>query len=70
MNDFHQGLLDCGCLQEQCAEYDTLTTSGERMRFLKERRQVIMENLHEAQRQVDCVDFLIREVRREQRGPR
>ena len=62
MTDIEQGLLDCGCDSGQCSVFEMLQTTGERMKFLKRRRKEVCEDLHRAQRQLDCVDYLIREV--------
>lgn len=68
MTDFAQGLLDCGCDIRQCSVYELLETTGERMKFLKGRRKEVCEDLHRAQRQLGCVDYLIREVEQDDRN--
>ncbi|HJI29450.1 MAG TPA: hypothetical protein OIL76_05280 [Veillonellaceae bacterium] len=63
--DIRQGLKDIGCKEGQYEEYMRLSTTGERVKFLKLKRKDIMDDLHTAQWQIDCIDFLIREVRKE-----
>lgn len=63
--DIRQGLKDIGCKEGQYEEYMKLQATGERLKFLKLKRRDIMDDLHTAQRQIDCIDFLIREVQKE-----
>ena len=67
MNDRERtlrGLKDCGCAESQYEEYLSCTSAGEKLRFLRTQRNSIMEDLRTAQKQVDCIDYLIREVKR------
>lgn len=59
-----QGLKDCGCAESQYEEYLCCASRGEKLRFLRTQRKSIMDDLHTAQKQVDCIDYLIREVER------
>lgn len=62
MTDIRQGLLDCGCSARQCDEFEKLGSDGRRLCFLRTRRLEVMDDLRRAQKQVDCIDYLIREI--------
>lgn len=62
MNIIRQGLLDCGCSLRECEEFEELASDGRRLCFLRSRRQEAMDDLRRAQKQVDCIDYLIREI--------
>ena len=61
-------LKDCGCSAEQAAEYLKLAASGntqDQLIFMKLQRKVVMDRLHTATRQVDCIDYVIHELEQE-----
>ena len=61
-------LKDCGCSAEQSAEYLKLAASGntqDQLIFMKLQRKVVMDRLHTATRQVDCIDYVIHELEQE-----
>ena len=58
-------MRDCGCSAKQTNEYLVLTESGnteDRIYLLKRRRKEALDELHAASRQIDCIDFCIREL--------
>ncbi|MCR5073293.1 MAG: hypothetical protein K6A39_05690 [Clostridiales bacterium] len=58
-------LSDAGCGTEELQKAKKLWESGDTealMRYFKKCRCSRMEELHESQRKVDCLDYLIRQV--------
>lgn len=58
-------LMDAGCDGEELAKAERLFESGDTealLRHLKRCRCSRMEELHESQRKVDCLDHLIRQT--------
>lgn len=61
-------MKDCGCSAEQAAEYLKMAASGntrDQLLFMKRQRNLVMDRLHAAARQVDCIDYVIRELEQE-----
>lgn len=61
-------MKDCGCSQKETDEYLQLAAKGstqEQIFFLKRHRNRIMEKLHIAAKQVDCIDYVIYELEQE-----
>lgn len=62
-NELSRCLSDCGCSSEIIKEIETLQQNGngeEALRKLRRVRCDLMEQLHESQKKVDCLDYLIR----------
>ena len=60
-------LADVGCTKHDAEIAGELYKNGqadELIRFLKKCRCSLMDEMHESQRKVDCMDFLIRRVER------
>ena len=58
-----QGLSDAGCSKDTAARIGSLYESGsyeEVMRQMKKARCTLIDQMHESQRKVDRMDFLIR----------
>ena len=58
-----QGLSDAGCSAEAAQRIGALYEAGgydEMLHQMKEQRCVLMEEMHESQRKIDRMDFLIR----------
>ena len=56
-------LSDAGCGREELQEAAQLYEAGDThalIRYFRKCRCIRMEELHESQRKVDCLDFLIR----------
>ncbi len=68
------GLSDAGCGNGELRKAELLYESGdvgELIRHFRQCRCRRMEELHESQRRVDCLDFLIRKTQeRTEREPR
>ena len=60
-------LADVGCTKHDAEIAGELYKNGqadELIRFLKKCRCSLMDEMHESQRKVDCMDFLIRRAER------
>ncbi len=58
-------LSDAGCGREELARAERLYESGDTealLRYFRKCRCSRMEELHESQRRVDCLDYLIRQT--------
>ena len=61
-------LSDAGCGQEAIAKAERLLAAGQSedlIRHLRLCRCDLMDDLHERQRRVDCMDYLIRQTEKE-----
>ena len=59
------GLSDAGCGSEEIKKAQQIYETGDRealIRYFRRCRCSRMEELHESQRKVDCLDFLIRQT--------
>ena len=56
-------LRDAGCSEECIAAYETLPSDCARLCRLKERRRELLDGIHAGQRQLDCLDYLIYQLR-------
>lgn len=66
-----QCLKDCGCDErtaEQFIAYGQEARLRDQIRLLNRRRRSLMDDLHENQRKVDCIDFMIRELEQKRSG--
>lgn len=57
-----QNLLDAGCGQEiiqRCMELAQGEQTAEMKRILVRHRQTLLDTVHAGQRQIDCLDYLI-----------
>lgn len=65
MDELIENLKDAGCDPEQTLELCRLYESGDFrvvLQKLRRHRCDLMDKLHESQREVDCLDFLLRKV--------
>lgn len=61
-------LLDAGCSDVSAAVVDQLVQAGRISDALHEMRVIrcnLMDELHQSQRRVDCLDYLIRQMEKE-----
>lgn len=61
-------MKDCGCSEDQTQEYLKLAAKGctkDQIFFMKRHRNLVMNLLHTAARQIDCIDFIIHELEQE-----
>lgn len=57
-----RNLRDAGCGDDFIREFTNLGRSGketEQWRLLSRRRAELLDDLHESQRRIDCLDYLI-----------
>ena len=65
LNDMIAAMHDAGCRPDEIAIAELLYQTGstkELIRYLRKCRSELMEHLHESQRKVDHMDFLIRQT--------
>lgn len=58
-------MKDCGISRDDADTYIRLAECGsteDQICLLKHQRNTVMERLHKASRQVDCIDFIIHEL--------
>ena len=66
---FPDTLNDCGFCEEKKLQYMELMNAGKKeaqLRMLKERRRASLDELHKLQREIDCIDYVIDRVRKDQ----
>lgn len=60
-----QNLLDAGCTEEFIEKYAGLPTSCDRLMTLKTYRKQLLQQIHDEQKQLQALDYLIFNVREE-----
>ena len=63
-----ENLLDAGCTEDSVLAVERLYRAGQlgdALRQVKVIRCDLMDELHQSQRKVDCLDYLIRQMERE-----
>ena len=64
-------LMDAGCSYEAATAVDQLVKAGKLADAIHEMKVIrcdLIEELHQGQRKVDCLDFLIRQTEKEIKG--
>ena len=56
-------LRDAGCDEGFIASYEALPSDCARLCRLKERRRDLLDGIHAQQRQLECLDYLIYQLR-------
>ena len=59
--DLKQCIKDIGC-DNTLAEKFASGSLSERLVLLKKHRQALMDNMHDNQRKIDCVDYIINKI--------
>ncbi len=57
-----RNLKDAGCSEEEIGKYLSLETEGrekEQLRFLSAHRAKLLNQVHDSQEMLDCLDYLI-----------
>ena len=70
MEDIIQNMKDAGCNREIITKICRLYASGQiqdAVKVLRRHRCKLMEQLHESQGKVDCLDFLVRQMEKSQK---
>ena len=68
INPVKNNLLDAGCSEESAVMVERLCSEGLMDDALHQMRVIrcdLMEELHQSQRKVDCIDHLIRQTEKE-----
>ena len=63
----YQNLIDAGCEQEtaeQCLSLMKARKSSELMRLLSQHRDTLLDTIHKNQKRIDCLDFLVYQMRK------
>lgn len=65
--DIRQNLQDAGCDKQFIQNFLQQTTgcSGQ-MRLLSQHRTCLLEQLHKCQKEIDCLDFLVYSLKKQQ----
>lgn len=66
----HQNLVDAGCddqLIVQCMDCFTMNRIQDMRLLLGKQRQALLGNIHRKQEELDCLDFLMHKIVKEQR---
>lgn len=67
-NPVIQNLEDAGCDQRTVEQFMKLEAGGEKQRQLKlleNHRRCLLEKVHKNERQIDCLDYLLFQMRKE-----
>lgn len=71
INEILASMSDCGCDAVQTKEFLALKENcctQSCIRYLKRHRKQLMEQIHRMGHQVDCVDYIIRELEKEEQN--
>ena len=63
-----EALEDSGCSEKQIEDFLQLKENGcldGQLRLLSKQRRVLLDHMHLYQRRIDCLDYLIRKMRKE-----
>lgn len=63
-----QNLKDAGCNKEVVEEFVKLAEAGERqkqLKLLEKHRRVLLDHVHSKEKQIDCLDYLVFQMRKE-----
>ena len=63
-----QNLEDAGCDQDTVEQFMELGENGERqrqMKLLEKHRKGLLEKVHKKEKQIDCLDYLVYQMRKE-----
>ena len=63
-----QNLEDAGCDKDTVEQFMELGENGERqrqMKLLEKHRRVLLEKVHKKEKQIDCLDYLVHQMRKE-----
>ncbi len=70
-NSLYQNLLDAGCNAEMAEQYENLADDGEWNKLLRElakQKKHLLSALHEKEKQIDCLDYLVYEINKKYKG--
>ena len=64
-----QNLKDAGCSKRQIEEFMDYAGKHERnseLKLLRQQREVLLNGLHEKQRMIECLDYLVYQISKEE----
>lgn len=70
-NSLYQNLLDAGFNAEKAEQYEKLAEDQEwniLLRELMKQKRHLLSSLHESEKQIDCLDFLVYEINKKHKG--
>ena len=70
-NSLYQNLLDAGFNAEKAEQYEKLAEDREWNKLLRElmkQKRHLLSSLHESEKQIDCLDFLVYEINKKHKG--
>lgn len=65
---FYQNLVDIGCEQtmlQHCIRLKAEHRTKELLAALQKQRKKLLESVHAGQKQVDCLDYLVKRIEKE-----
>lgn len=66
LNDaIRQNLIDAGCNEETIKSFSDSSNSQERLRILATQRNQLLESYHSDARKLECLDYLIYQLKKE-----
>ena len=68
-DELRQNLVDAGCDPVQIEAFERLAAEGDRVDLLETHRKDLLDRLHKSQRQIDCLDYLLYQLRKGGVGP-
>lgn len=63
-----QNLRDAGCSKSQIDEFMSYAGMNERgsiLKLLRQQRDVLLDGLHEKQRMIECLDYLVYQIKKD-----
>ena len=63
-----QNLKDAGCNQKQIEEFMHYTgthKNDSQLKLLRQQRDILLDGLHEKQRMIECLDYLVYQIQKE-----
>lgn len=70
-DDVIQNLKDAGCTNKQIQEIMELYKSGKKdivCKALESHRKCVVDNVHKNEKQIDCIDYFIYQMKKENKG--
>ena len=64
-----QNLEDAGCSQETAAQFMELGVMGKKkdqLKLLEQHRKRLLETIHKNEKQIDCLDYLVFRMKKEE----
>ena len=63
-DELRQNLVDAGCDPVQIDKFEDLASEGDKVSLLEIHRKNLLARLHQSQRQIDCLDYLLYQLRK------